>query len=64
MDLHDASSTTLLQLYQSHWQYFHAGCILSPWHRFLTPSAGCRTRVSFSTPTAVSCHIKRCANPS
>lgn len=51
--LHDMTSGTLLRTYQRYWHHFHGGCIVSPWHRFLTPSAGCRTLVTPTTPSAV-----------
>jgi hypothetical protein len=42
VDLHEVGAaevvnTNLLRLYQDHWSNFHAGCIVSPWHRFLLP---------------------------
>lgn len=42
VDLHEVGAaevvnSTLLRLYQHHWRHFHAGCIVTPWHRFLQP---------------------------
>lgn len=53
IDLHQVGSRPLLYLYQTHWHLFHAGCIVSPWHQFLSPPGGCRAPVTHLTPSSV-----------